>query len=570
MFLIQFYNIYIYHIMGNQNSQKKDKSNPQDASEEDKDIMNMKFENVISYIAAKFITQANFKDYQNLHKPEYCNKLVILTSKVISHFLNDINIEYMAQRTKQGVEINKMANANVLYLDEDNLDRLDVSSHVKKKRMCIGIAKFYVKIAHLFAAIAMTINPRYTYTESGITKTVSFNERDKIPKGVKITTTYTNLCASRIQAIKPRQNTPNGIILKAKNCKMNEKINSFIDGVQVPIASTETKNLADEPGIPELQMLYYDDYNFTDGKYVGVSEEGMAVYMKDLEKFYTAFTGGELFPNKYGVIVENMSEENEKAIGDFFTRKVGPVVFVKKEGDLVYIKFKDPDDRTKVLKDIIGKTSYKSLREKYGIKKWDINSFSDIPLKDFHKQELCKDTKSPWLESYKGSPNDRLFKEYAEHIKNMIVKSQKHEKTLLTIIKQLFSFWFDPSKQEKVLTINPELNEKLLQTLVEQARDSILSLYINCEEDFQKGLVLFEGIIKSKMIETSQRRIKRFEKKADEMQEEAPQETPQQTNPQEVSQEAPQEANPQEAPMVNPQMAGRKKKRKSRKHKKKH
>ena len=55
---------------------------------------------------------------------------------LVSNFLNDINIEYIAQRTKQGVEINKMANANVLYLDEDNLERLDVSSHVKKKRMC--------------------------------------------------------------------------------------------------------------------------------------------------------------------------------------------------------------------------------------------------------------------------------------------------------------------------------------------------------------------------------------------------------------------------------------------------
>ena len=42
----------------------------------------------------------------------------------------------MDQRTKQGVEINKMANENVLYLDKDNLDRLDVSAHVKKKRMC--------------------------------------------------------------------------------------------------------------------------------------------------------------------------------------------------------------------------------------------------------------------------------------------------------------------------------------------------------------------------------------------------------------------------------------------------
>ena len=73
--------------MGNQNSQKKDKSNPQDTSEEDKDIMNMKFENVISYIAAKFITQANFKDLQNLHNPKYCNKLVILTLVFFLRFL---------------------------------------------------------------------------------------------------------------------------------------------------------------------------------------------------------------------------------------------------------------------------------------------------------------------------------------------------------------------------------------------------------------------------------------------------------------------------------------------------
>ena len=47
----------------------------------------------------------------------------------------------------------------------------------------------------------------------------------------------------------------------------------------------------------------------------------------------------------------------------------------------------------------------------------------------------------------------------------MIEKSQKLEKSLLTIIKQIFSFWEDPRKKEKVLTINPELNEELLDKL---------------------------------------------------------------------------------------------------------
>ena len=177
--------------MGNQNS-RNSSSNLQ--SEEEDDIADMKFENVISYVAAKYITQANFQDLQNLHKPDYCNKLVILTSKVIKHYLNDIEIDYLDQRTKQGVEVNKMAKANILYLDKDNLDRLDVSSHIRKKRMCIGIAKFYVKIAHIFAAIAMTINPRYTYRdENGMEQTVSFAERSKIPSGSNIKTAFNNL-----------------------------------------------------------------------------------------------------------------------------------------------------------------------------------------------------------------------------------------------------------------------------------------------------------------------------------------------------------------------------------------
>ena len=133
---------------------------------------------------------------------------------------------------------------------------------------------------------------------------------------------------------------------------------------------------------------------------------------------------------------------------------------------------------------------------------------------------------SPWKKSYTGSANDKLFIQYAEHIKDMITKSQKLEKSLLNVVKELFSFWVDPQKREKSLTINPNLTKKRLDELTAQTRDTILSLYIGCEEDFQKGLQLFEGIVKSKMIETSQRRIKQFEKKADKLNEipvEAPQ-----------------------------------------------
>ena len=504
--------------MGNQNSRNSREN------DKDDDISNMKFENVVSYVAAKYITQANFKDLENLHKPEYCNKLVILTSKVIKHFLNDIEIDYLDQKTKEGIDINKMAKATALYLDKDNLDRLDVNSHVKKKRMCIGIAKFYVKIAHIFAAIAMTINPKYIYIdENGVEQSVTFEQRANIPPGKNIKTKYQNLCQSRINAIKPRQNTENGIVLKMKNCDMNKKINNMVDDIQVPISSTEVKSLYDEPGIPELEILYYDEYNFNDGKYVGISEEGKKSYMNDLEKFYNAFTGGSCIPNKCGVIVENMPDIDNMTIGHFFSTRFGDITFIEKRRNGVYIRFKNEKDRDSLLK----KKNFKYQDTVLSIKKWEINKFNEIPLKDFHNQELCNDVKSPWKNSYSGNANDKLFKKYAEHIKNMIAKSQKIEKSLLNIVKTLFSFWVDPQKKEKVLTINPELNNKMLNELTVKTREAILSLYIGCEEDFQKGLELFEGIVKAKMIEASLRKIKKFEKKADEITEshiKAPQE----------------------------------------------
>ena len=48
--------------------------------------------------------------------------------------------------------------------------------------MCNAIAKFYVKIAHLFACISMTINPRYTYVDSaGREITVPLSKKKEIP-----------------------------------------------------------------------------------------------------------------------------------------------------------------------------------------------------------------------------------------------------------------------------------------------------------------------------------------------------------------------------------------------------
>ena len=507
--------------MGAQNS--KPKKNEEDSTKPDPETENMKIENVIDYTAAKFITTSSFTDMINLHKPEYCDKLVILTAKVIERHLNNMEITFLEQRTENGVPINKTADANVVYLAKNELDKIDVQNKFKKQHMCNSIAKFYVKIAHLFACISMTINPRYTYIDAtGKEITVPLSKKKNIPKNFEIKYSKFNLCSRRINALMTRQNTENGIVIKVKNCDMNKKINTSIDGVEVPISSVEDKMLTDEPGIPELELLYYDDFDLDEGVYRGMTEETRTnVYLKDVEKFYASFTGEPFLPNDVSVIISGLQAVSLEQVGDFFQPAYGYVEKVEKRpnGDFM-VRFGHPKQDNQKKKDKGNKAQKKALElnevlgQPVSIKKFEVSSFAEIPLKDFHNQDLCKDPESPWHKSYKGPQSDKLFNEYAQHLKKMITDSQAIEKSLLTIIKDIFSFWIDPKKQEKKLTLNPQLTKEKLKELVNKTREAVIKLYIGCEDDFQKGLSIFEAIITQKMMQTAQRRISKFQDKA--------------------------------------------------------
>ena len=119
------------------------------------------FGHVIDYIASHYILTMDFESLTKLYDKQYCDNLVVLTKDIIDRNFNDLEITYLAQRTQKGIVIDKETSEKVIFFNKQDLDKLDVSTSLKKKRICIGIAKFYVKIAHLFAAIMKTINPIY-------------------------------------------------------------------------------------------------------------------------------------------------------------------------------------------------------------------------------------------------------------------------------------------------------------------------------------------------------------------------------------------------------------------------
>ena len=266
-------------------------------TDKDKDKTKKDFDNfyeIIDYIATYYILTMDFKSLRKLSEKEYCDKLIILTSDIIDRYFNDLEVTYLAQRVKEGLEVNELKSENIRFLNKDQLESLDVKNDaqksIKKKRVCIGIAKFYIKIAHVFAAIVMTINPVYMYQDSyGNVVKVPLLEKDKIPKNVQRKVTKLNICDHRINILKHSENyddkTKTDVNVHPKLCSMNLDKNGV------------GKNLSDEPGIQELLNLYLDDkYDYSNGTFTGMSDSTKSQFKKDLKMFYMAFTGNEVMP----------------------------------------------------------------------------------------------------------------------------------------------------------------------------------------------------------------------------------------------------------------------------------
>ena len=133
----------------------------------------------------------------------------------------------------------------------------------------------------------------------------------------------------------------------------------------------------------------------------------------------------------------------------------------------------------------------------------NVTTFSDIPLKAYHLSKGCQPN-GVYTTAYKGTVKDKLFKTYADHVKEMMRTTETNQNKLLAIIDQLFVFNQNPVSKEREVTIKMGLTEKDLAKIVEETRQIIVNLYIKCEEDFLEGLEIFEAIVENQIKDTTQ------------------------------------------------------------------
>ena len=419
--------------------------------------------NIVNKIAAKYILTANFQDLQNLKDPNYCNKIAVLTSDIIQKNLTSKEVVYLKQKTQEGKVIDKMTKDDIVYLDKNKLPGLDIQTNLQKKRVCFGIAKYYIKVAHLFSSIVGAVSPEFSYIdENNIEKRIAFKDKKSIPENMKAKVKKINLCSRRINALlnnksfEPKDENEE-LTVQPRFCDINvgkkfgsressssqSQINP--NGVSNPQpqlqnkVSTELYSLIDEPGIPELETLYYDVYDYDSGEYKTMSDDTKKKYLDDVKLFYKYFTGNDKVPE-------------------------------------------------------------------------NVTRFSNITLKDYHTSKGCKPGEI-YTQAYKGTIKDELFKKYADHIKMMTNKASNNQKVFFKIIDQIFIFQINNETKEKDITLHPDLNDEKLNELIDITRKSLIKLYTECEKDFEEGLQIFESIVESQVKDTLQNQIQDLEKR---------------------------------------------------------
>ena len=409
------------------------------AASSKKKLKKRSFTDTIDYVATNFILTQTFTDMKKLANEDYCNKLIILTADVIANNLTGKKIKYLSQRIEGGVEEDVVSEESVIFIKKKGLENLDSNKKKTNKSLCIGIARFYVRIAHLFAAIVMTINPTYVYNINGKKYRMGILDKN-IPKdakrveeaGVESVNTSHNICSLRIDALKSKNDykTGEGSVNIGKVCEMNNKSNSS--------GGHEVKNLEDEHGMKELEMLYKDSYDFKTGEFRKMTKEmEKEEYKKDLEELYKTFTGNKDIPL------------DEK-----------------------------------------GNSKIKSFRD---INLKDFNSSPNCTDEDRDKQYFKK--------NYTGEIGQddasNVFKKYGEHVKQMMEHSDVNRNKLIKIIDKVFVYGFDensPDKKTPIIKINPVLTDDALTEITKETRNIIIGLYLTCERDFTEGVKMFEGI----------------------------------------------------------------------------
>ena len=152
-----------------------------------------------------------------------------------------------------------------------------------------------------------TINPIYKFRDdSGELQKIKMSELkdNKLPE--EVTLEASGICDNRVKMLEE-----NYAYLKKIEQQLKDGDSDKVTKEPPPHCKLREVNLLKQPGIPELERLYYDVYDFERGEFNDMSSDMKEIYLKDIKKFYKAFTGNEIVPD------DNISKFSDINLNDY-------------------------------------------------------------------------------------------------------------------------------------------------------------------------------------------------------------------------------------------------------------
>lgn len=205
-------------------------------------------ERIDEYIASLIISMDLESLYQ-MSEERFCKEIQELTRNIICDQIQGVNLIILYKRIKSGFSPQI----------DDDIELLNIE---RKQQMCDEIAKFYVSLANVYAAIINILKP--------------------LLKGEQ----QTDVCQQVLSTITDAE---------------------------------ERKHMM------ELEQLYFDKFNSDTNSFDGFSEQGEKMYREDLTSFYGGFSSTKELPaniNRFSDIsldeVKNRSKRNREITTNLF------------------------------------------------------------------------------------------------------------------------------------------------------------------------------------------------------------------------------------------------------------
>ena len=490
-------------------NKNKNKNNESITNFKELNYNNTEFLAKLNEIATDYILGQNFQDMVRLTNSKYCNDLVIITSKILkkSFFSNQIQVIY-----------NKISESDM----RDMSYATNSSQKEQTKKMCIEIAKYYVKIAHLFAAIITTLNPVFSWRSSASSSRAILSPHVPDEKKPGVQGIEGTEGIEGIEGIEGMEDLKGGEGMEG------------IEGVEDLSSTIEKTTLENKHYISQMAKdVKIENLNFCNSRIADLMD------MDELsDLLHDESIINEEQPLSEIKIKTKLCSSNLNNVSNIVGDSTDGIHKVKTVYDLPGFAELSRlyNDKYNVSKGRFDKMSAKSREEKkrnidllYTLftgnpnPPKDIRSFRDIPLHSFSDTIDCSTPDSMLNKTYVGNTKDKLFVDYVEQIKRMIYESNMTRNTLLEVIDSIFitntlqqgNTTEDESGTKMKYIIDPNLTYEDLNNLIDETRKIILKLYVNCEKNFIHTLKILQAIIEAQMLETGQRQIRELERTID-------------------------------------------------------